>query len=270
MFSPMRFLLLRKRSRLNPETGLWYGSVVANGGTVSQARLAVVDAFISAEKVSDAWYLTDDYWGLWGENAAQALTSLKQRRLAAAVNSPTFTADRDYTFDGATSYLNTNFVPATHGIALTGDNQRLAVYERTNVSTGGYSSGALTGTTNVVAVNARNATVIRARMNCAPGDFTLSVSDSRGFSSASRASGGTTMLGYKNGIRLTDRSGLTVGSSLPTHSLYIGGLNNAGAPGSLRGASAGLVCIGAPLSDAQELAQYNAVQAWATAIGAQV
>ena len=73
----------------------WRDAVVANGGSVSLARQIVVDQFVFSEKEAGNWALTDDYLGLWAENAAQALTSLKQRRLATALQEQAF-ADLPY------------------------------------------------------------------------------------------------------------------------------------------------------------------------------
>ena len=41
----------------------WRDAVVANGGSVSLARLVVVDQFVFAEKAAGLWALTDDYRG---------------------------------------------------------------------------------------------------------------------------------------------------------------------------------------------------------------
>lgn len=250
----------------------WEAVVIAAGGSVSLARRVVVDQFVFSEKASGAWMLTDDYWALWAENAPQALVSLKQKRTATPVNTPAFTADRHYTFDGATSYLNTGFIPGSHGINYTGTSQRIAAYERINLSASGAAAGTRIGTGSSISIIPRNGTAFSGSTNNSAGSvsFTLSVADSRGLKALSRAGGGTTALGYDRGVRLPDATGLTVGSSAPAVALSIGCINSNGTPISLRAASVGFVAIGGPLSDAQELAQYNAVQAWATSVGANV
>jgi len=250
----------------------WEAAVIAAGGSVSLARRVVVDQFVFSEKASGAWALTDDYWALWAENALQALVSLKQLRLATTVNSPTFTADRDYAFDGLSNYINTGFIPSAHGVNYTGNVQRLAAYERTNVSVVGVAAGARAGSSNSISLNPRNANVMTGSVNNSAGaaTFSISPSDSRGLKALSRA-GGTTALGYDRGARKTDATGLTIGStSAPGVPLFIGAFNSSGTAISFRAASVGFVAIGGPLSDAQELAQYNAVQAWATSVGANV
>ncbi len=251
----------------------WRDAVASNGGSVSLARLIVVDQFVFSEKASGAWALTDDYWGFWAENAIQALTSLKQRRLASAVNSPVFTADRDYTFDAVSNYINTSFIPTTHGINYTGANQRIAVYERTNISgTSAVSAGASVATTNRISIIPRSSGSNMSgnvNTNSTTPTFTLPAADSRGYSVLSRANSLTTLAGYKNGGRLTDFVG-TASTNGQNIAVYIGANDNLGTPNLFRGASVGLLAMGAPLSDAQEAAQYAAVQAWATSVGASV
>lgn len=256
----------------DPDALSWRDAVVANGSSVSLARLIIVDQFIYGEKASGAWALTDDYWVFWAENAAQALTSLKQRRLATAVNSPAFTADRGYQFDAATNYVDTGFVPATHGVALTGDNQRLGVYERANLDQSANAAGSSSAALRRMSLNPRTGSTLQATLNNSGTSiaFALSPADSRGLKAVSRA-GGLTVKAYDRGVPiLPDLTMSSVGTSLPSYSLYIGCIQSAGTPTSFRGASIGLVVTGAPLSDAQELAQYNAVQVWASSVGAQV
>lgn len=254
----------------DPDLAAWAAAVVTNGGTVSAARAAIVGQFIGAEKDSGAWALTDDYWGLWAESEAQALTSLKQRRLATAVAAPTFTTDRGYAFNGTSQYIDTGFIPGTHGINCTGTNQRLGAYERTNVSASGFSAGTLDSVSVVLGINNRNAAVTTGRTNAAGVNFTLGTANSQGLKATSRAGGGTTMKMFDRGVKLTDGTATTPGSTAPTRALYIAAVNNVGTASSFRAASTGFVVIGGPLSDAQELAHYTAVQAWATSVGANV
>jgi hypothetical protein len=247
---------------------LWAAAVAANGGSVSKARASRISKFVAAEKAAGTWALTDDYWLLWAENGVQALTSLKQRRLATAVNSPTFAADRGYTFDGATNYLDTGFIASTHGILLTGTDMRLTVYERTDVSANAYSLGASNSASRNIRMRARVGANMVGDLNSGAASFTMA--DSRGYTAISRAGGGTTMKAYKNGAELADVTGLTVGTSPATFSILIGANSNSGTPASFRGAAIGLCAVGAPLSAAQELAQYNAIQSFATSVGANV
>lgn len=254
------------------KTNLWASAVAAAGGTVSSGRFAVVATFIAAEMVSGAWWRTDDYHGLWGENAAQSLTSIKQRRLATATNSPTFTADRGYTCDGVTNYIDTGFVPSTHAVAMTLNSAHAEVYERTNVNSTASSLGVNSGSNRAIAVFPRDTGTVKVAANGGGAVYTLASGTSMGLTQFGR-NGATTadVYGAKNGVDLVQTSPHTaLGASLPSNSFYIGGTNLSGALSFPRAASVGFVAYGAALSGAQRLARYNAVQAWATAVGAQV
>ncbi len=242
----------------------WVAAVVAAGGTVSAGRQAIVTTFVAAEKTSGAWYLTDDYW----ENAPQALTSLKQRRLATTVNSPTFTADRGYAGDGATSYVSTGFAPFSNAVAMTGTSMRAALYERTDAA-----AGAGVGATNALLdeqsllLRARAGTVMQGRLN----SLFVDIANASSIGSFAFSRSGSTFTYWKNGSSLgTVVPGVITTGALTTRSLFIGALNLDGAAASWCAGQLGLVAVGAALSSGQELAQYNAVQAWATSIGANI
>lgn len=269
-----RRLVMQGRGPHSPGewVSLWARDVVANGGTVSEARAAIVRTFVAAEMGVGNWGLADDYWANWAENEAQRRTSLKQRRLVTPVNAPTFTVDRDVTYDGLSSYDDTGFIPAQHALAWTLGNVRWAAYERTNVGTN----------TNVMGTTSLNAggSVFRPRSTTntlvtqlGSGTATFSsVTNSQSLTAVSRAGNGTTVKAYKAGVALTDVTGLAItGDVLSANPLFLGAGNTSGGTASaFRAAALGFACVGAPLSAGQETAQYNAVQAWATSVGAQV
>jgi hypothetical protein len=271
---PIAFLNRARGSTraFDPDVLAWRDAVIANGGSVSLARLIVVDQFVFSEKTAGLWPLTDDYLGFWAENAAQALTSLKQRRLTAAVNSPTFTADRDYTFNGTTSYADTGFVPATHALAMTLASVHAEVYERTNVTASASSLGVNSGSNRAINIFPRNASTVNVSANGSGATYTLSPLTSAGLTQFGR-NGGTVndVYGAKNGVDLAQVTPLSaLGASLPSHSFYVGGANVSGSLSQARAASVGYVAWGAKLDGSQRLARYNNVQAWATSVGAQV
>lgn len=253
-------------SGILPQTYAWQVAVAANGGSVSPGRLAIVNQFIAAEVGAGNWALTDDYWGLWAENAIQALTSLKQRRLATAVNSPTFTVNAGYAFDGTTNYINTDFVPSTHAVAMTGTSLGLSVYERTNVGSTTYHGTRQTASRNLYLSPRTFSSVYLGGANGDTGNLG-SVGNSRGLTSVEQSAG---TVGYdKNGVSVGTVTP-TVGSTLPSFSIYLGAYNASGTPTGFRAASVGLAVARAALSAPQKLAQYNNIQAFATAVGAQV
>lgn len=244
-------------------------AVVVNGGTVSAARQAIISTFIAAEIASGAWGLTDDYWPLWAEDASGALTSLKQLRLSTLPVAPTFAANQGYTGNGTSQYINTNFIPSMHGVNLTAGNSRLFIYERTNVATNTTGIGTVGGTTMSIRSRGSTGGIGNIAMQSNAVSFTLSVASSLGSISCSRTSNSSTITPYQRGIALTPVA-VTPANTLPTSSITILARNNVSGPDQFRGSQVGFACVGAPLSATQELAQYSAVQAWATSIGANV
>ena len=249
----------------------WRSAVIVNGGTVTPARLASVSTLIGSLKASGAWANADDYWLLVADNATQALTSLKQLRLATAVNSPTFAANAGYTFDGAMNYIDTGFVPSTMAAAMTGSNMRLGVYERTNIGANNYALGASQGSNKAVGIRPRLSTTANVLLNSNVVTMTT-VADSRGLTTVSRndASGTPPFNLYKNGSLQQTVAAASAANVLVGISLWLGGLNNSGALNLPRACTVGWVSIGATISAAQEVAEYNAVQAYMAKWGANV
>lgn len=248
-------------------------AVLSNGGAVPGAWLAVVSAFIRAEKAAGLWALTDDYLGLWAPNEIAARTSLKQRRLATVTGTPTFTADRGYVFNGSTNYIDTGFVPSTHAVAMTLNSTHAEVYERTNVDAANkVTFGGTSASNRSIAAQARNGINAVLDGNSAFGTYALPTANSQGLTQWGRSGALTTdAYGAKNGaamVRTVTPS--AVGASLPAVSMYIGAYNNAGTPSAHRPCSVGYVAWGAALTSGQWLTRYTNVQAFATAVGAQV
>lgn len=260
------------RPPIDADARLWASAVQANGGTVSFARRLKISTLIRSLKAGGNWALTDDLWLLVAENATQALTSLKQRRLATVTAAPTFTTDAGYAFNGTTQYIDTGFVPSTHSVVGSTNDNRIAGYERTNVNANTYLAGTNSGSNRTIGLRPRVTASVFTSNNSAAATFTLAVSDSRGYTSGSRNTADTTgVVAYKNAVAMTraaDPAGF--GASLPSHSLYIGAQNNSGTAATFRASTIGLVLVGATLTQAQETAEYNAVQAFMTAVGAQV
>lgn len=242
-----------------PLADAWKGSVISAGGSVSDAYFAAVKNFIAAETVIGVWDLLDDYWALWGENTAGALVSLKQRRTAINTGA-TFLPYLWFQFDGIDDVINTGFVPSTHAVAMNGNNQRLAVYEFTNVSANTYSAGAFNTGSQTLTLRARVTSNMVGALNAAAVNIPLAPADSRGYSVISRIGGVDFLRTYKNGVRLTDVAIVTPGTGLPTAALMIGAQNNNGAPAGFRQCNVGFVTTGALLSDAQELAHFANIE----------
>lgn len=254
------------------EARAWADAVIANGGTVSASRVDIIAAFISAEKSSGLWQITDDYWIFWAENAIQARTSIKQRRLVGVFNSPTFVADRHYAFDGLTSYLDTGFDPSLHSVAMATASINYEVYERTNVNSSSSSFGVSTSSSRVINAYPRNGGAVTMAVGGLTASFTLATATSMGLTQLGRnGSTVSSIYGAKNGVDLVKAADFAALSpSLPNATMFIGGCNVLGSYAQGRASSVGYCAIGASLDATQRLARYNNVQSCATAVGAQV
>lgn len=269
MIPAVRHIILRGGRAYDADTRLWRDAVLANGGTVSTARLNIVDTFIVAEKAAGLWALTDDYWAFWAENAIQALTSLKKRRLATAVNSPTFTANQGYTGDAATFYVRLGFIPSTMATAITSGKGRVEVYLRTNASGTMASLGVTSGST--MFIRPRTTTnFITSQIMAGIVAGTDSITDSRGLTGAER-NNTTTISTDKNGVVLADVTAASPVATLPTNEFYLLANNNSGAANTFDSRQVGYASVGAPLvTSGLKSARYANVQAFATSVGANV
>jgi len=267
LLSPQRYSARQGAER-------WAGAVVQNGGTVSDGRLTLVTTLIGRLMACGSWWLTDDLWMLVAENEAQALTSLKQRRLGATTATPTFTADAGYAFNGTTQYIDTGFIASSHAIALTRTSSRIGVYERTNVAANTYAIGAINNSAVAWQLRPRNSgSTCLGNAGSQAATFTLPAADSRGMLTVSRNGfAAADVKGFKNGAliaRAADPG--AYGLSLTIRSLLIGCYSNNGTPAGFRASTIGYACIGAALTDTlQEEADYAAVQAHMTSLGANV
>jgi len=118
------------------------------------------------------------------------------------VNSPTWTQHQGYTGDGATSYLNLNYNPTTHGTLYTQDSATMGVYIRTNAASDGIDVGALdTSVPSRSFIISRHVTniaygLINQNLNSITG---ATITNSKGFSSTIRTGASVNSI-YKNGV----------------------------------------------------------------------
>ena len=249
----------------------WADAVAANGGTVSEERFGLLLPLVGRSMSVGHWDNTDDIALLTAENAPQALTTLKGRRLMTAVNGPTFTIDRGYAFNGATQYIDTNHNLATDSRAMNGSNVRLGAYETVNLQATTVTIGCTVGGVASVLMRSRSAsTTMLAGLAAATTNFTISA-DSRRLKVSSRADGGTTVKGWDAGAALTDQTAASAANVLPSVNLFIGARSNSGVADQLRAATIASAEWGAPLpgGTTAELAWYTALQAHLIAIGAE-
>jgi hypothetical protein len=247
----------------------WTSAVVANGGTVSGGRSTLLYQLIDGLLSDNLWTKIDRLLLHAAENTQSALIDLVTRSVATAVNSPTFTVDRGYTFNGSTNYLDSNFNPSTAGGAYSLDSASISSYMRTvpTGSTSGTAIGTYVGGVSIGYI-----------YNYAVGGWTyVSINDAFGlqdnvvptpsFVTLTRTASNL-RVEYKNGVSIF--SDAQASTSLPTNNYWIGALNNAGSfsNGFVGQIAATVIGGGLTATDAANLS--SRINTYMTAIGANV
>lgn len=259
--------------RYSPRQGVdrFAGAVVANGGTVGTARYELLATLIEKSMVCGHWWETDDIANLVAENVGQQAVTLKRCTVMTAVGSFAFVADEGQAFNGTTQYYNSLFQPSQHSRRRP-DAYRLGVYERTNVGTlttaMGYNSGT---STSVGFLFPRQSTdIIRAGISSGAVNLPDTITDSRGLTTVSRNGTGV-LTPYKNGVAGTTGTTANAPGAFAGGTIFIGcGQNGSGTASGFRASTIGCAEWGGWLTPEQEAAWYAALQAFMTAVGANV
>lgn len=236
--------------------------------TVSAARLSLVSNTIRSLKAAGIWPILDRFLVPAAENSLQGRTCWKSLVVATAINSPTFTANRGFTSDGLSSYLDSNYPPAS-GPNFTLNSGAIFEYSNTSRAAGdlqpiGVVNGAtaqvlissfFTGSVGVGRVNNSNATGASG-----------ATADNLGLCIASRTAGNLTTM-YKRSASLGTVA--TASASIPAGNLAICALNNDGI-GIINFDTARVAAAGAAsgLTGAQAASLNTILEAHLSAIGA--
>jgi hypothetical protein len=105
-------------------------------------RMVQINTLIGSLISGGVWTKFDAFYMLAAADAQSSLLNwVSTSYNLTAVNSPAFVADRGYTGDGSTSYLDTNFNPTTAvGAKFVQDSAHNGIWSRTNLNNGGASS----------------------------------------------------------------------------------------------------------------------------------
>lgn len=211
----------------------WATTVRSAGAAVSAAQLQRVSTLNRCLKATTVWYSLDRLWPLASENATQALTDLKARAVATAVNSPTFTASQGYAGNGTSSYINTNFVASTDGVNYTLNSAHLALYNRTartdkaggHRNAGAYGAGGVSSQINLFSFNHLFDSVIHGALIQVDAGF----ADAAGMFAINRSASNASQ-SYRNSASIGTSS--TASDGVPSSKLYVGAVNNSEVGGS--------------------------------------
>lgn len=238
--------------------------IAAMTTTPDATRQGHINTLITGLKADGVWTKLDELWVTAAHAEQAALLGWKRYKNLTAVNAPTFTVDRGFAGNGTTSYLNTNYVPSTDGVNYTLNDASLGVYSRTAGISGSTLIGAGPNTT-IVKIATPN---LRGNINGALGSQAIAAAVAAGFNVVRRASS-THVQGWKNGAQIgSDVSASS--ASLTSSALYLDALNNGGTAIEFDTTQIAAAFVGAAMSEAQQLALYNRIQTYMTAVGANV
>jgi len=219
----------------------------------SDARKALYSALITSLKDTGVWQRLDVLYLFAAADAQAALINIKAPGFfdATAVNSPTFTADRGFAGDGATSYISTGvFTPRR----FTRDSNHFATWIRTINSEAGVDVGLIGGAARTRIIINNTASDL-FRNNAAAGQVGA-FTDTVPAHAISNRTGGSVDLGYINGVLVSTGANASNGDSAAFQICHSTTRQQAA------------FHAGESLTPAEALASYNALQTYMTGVGA--
>lgn len=226
------------------------------------ARKVLINNLINNLIVNGVWARLDCLF-LLAATTSQAglLNAVNPAQTATLVNAPTFTVDRGFTTNGTTSYVDTGFNPSTAGGKYTQTLAYFGIWVNAETQFAASPAGWFDGTDGVT-VNPRTAAdAMNGRVNeaaaitaAAPGTSAL------GLSAVNRLSNSNTRL-TRNGVLV--QSGSAASTALNNNNLYLGRSATAS-----YAAGRFAACAIGSVNAATDLALYNALNTYFTAIGA--
>lgn len=227
-------------------------------------RKKLYSDLIVALKDSGVWATLDALYVRAAHSSQAARLNIVQEAFTStAVSSPVFEVDRGYTGDGSSSYLDWNLNPVTDvGLKLSQNNMAFSVWmSDSNPGSNAYDAGQ-GGTTNtsIIARNTNNQIITRPQCASNMGSSST-ITDVKGLTGWGRSDGLNASL-YKNGARLFFTG--AIASSALVSSKFTSLRASTGYSGRRVSAEA----LGTFRTTAQELALYNALNTYMTAVGA--
>jgi hypothetical protein len=248
------------------------------GGTLSAGRKTLINDLIVGLKADGNFAELDRLWLFAQEDETIASYSIMDGGIVATSgtsstlqasenNSITWVADRGYTGDGATGYLNTQYTPSTDGVKYTRNSASYGVYCRTNAATNSAEMGAgavLDPSSYLITKYIDNSAYVN--VNDDPSTtLGTGVASSAGFFSGRRTGANATSLN-KNGNIITSSAESSVGICPDTFdilAIYYGGSHILFSTKQIAVAYIGSGAI-------DDLKLYNRIQTYMTAIGGAV
>jgi hypothetical protein len=241
-------------------------ALVARMSTAPNAtRKAVIDTLVGSLKTAGVWAELDIFYVLAAHTQQAALLNwVSSSYDATAVNSPAFVADRGFTSDASTSYLDTGFNITTGGIKLLQDDNHHSLWICTNLDDANVLDGC-----SMLAIRAkRSVNSCRGRNSSVTTDTIGTSTNSIGHTLFSRtASSGYTA--YKDGVSIGTPA--RTSATLTSLEMFINAADTgSGVPGNFSTFQNGAMSAGGALTGTQAGDFYTALRTYMVAVGAPV
>ncbi len=252
----------------DPLAVTYFANVVSAGGTVSPARKLLVSNLIAGIRADGDLTSLDELLLLCAEDAPGALTDVIAGRAATAVNSPTFTANQGYAGNGSTSYVNTNFNPATNGTAFVLNSCHIMIYDRTARTTNNavWNCGNGDGVSTNLHLGCRKDNKTISLMNSVTTDSYTPPTNSQGIFIANRSTSLATQTYWAGSSLGTNAADPSV--SIASQAIFIGGSNDGGSLNAATTDQHGLFAAGGSLSSTAAARMTSRYQTFLTGVGA--
>jgi hypothetical protein len=237
------------------------------------ARQTLINNLIVSLKNTSVWAALDV---LHVYAAADSQAALLNWKTAAAdgtlVNAPSFSADRGFTGNGTTSYINTNFNPVTFsGVQYAQDSCHMGVWSRTDAVNAGIDIGMRTSASTFqslmqIRISGDNYT-LRPNVNASPSSVAGATASSGNIVlRRNAASGATATTVFRNGSSVASQNSTSAAPA--SLSFFVGAVNTNGTASSFSAREYAAAHLGANLTDQNISDLYSALNTYMTAVGA--
>lgn len=231
----------------------------------SGARKTIINNLIVGLKADGIWSLLDVFVvPAAHDSQAGLLNWISTSFNGTAVNSPTFTADRGFTGDGISMYINSNWIPATNGVNFVQNDASFGCYLRTDVNALQRDMGCVNGT-SFMNITGRTTGNYNLAVN-SNSSANSATANSLGFFSGTRVDAAN-FKHWKNGVELQNN---VIASTAPVsvRSMFVLALNSAGSPLNPSTRQSAMYFTGA--GSINQLTLFNHIETYMDAIGAGV
>lgn len=227
------------------------------------ARKALINNYILALKTAGVWTKLDAlYLFAAADTQGACLNWVQNLYNCTLVSSPTFAADRGYTGNGSSAYVDSGFNPATaSGPKYVRDDASFALWSRTSGTSTVSDGGEYDGTDGLTLQTRDGTDNMNYRVNNATGTANPGVTSGAGLFAVRRTTS-TAIKSYWNGA-VVGTGGQT---SVAVNSVTVKFLTASGSSFSSRQLAMGR--IGQSLTDAEEAAFYTATLTYMQGVGA--